>query len=244
MPAISENLGPWVMINDQRMPAEVEEELGTKDYISRTYINKDAASRPAQRSWDRAVQRARRTGEPVPDAEINRLAASALENDPYARVTLHVAYYTGSVDTVPHIPDRCMLGAGFEMSTRDAFTLDVPNEQAQDLMVSFRQFQQRDNSGAGNDLTNSVAYFFHVNGDYEHDAIVGVRKRLQDLFESHAYFAKVEVSVIAPTAEKEIDTAKAAMAGFLRDALPDIERVLPDWDTVKAEQDRVLADAD
>jgi exosortase len=30
-------------------------------------------------------------------------------------VTLHLAYYTGMIDTVPHVPERCMTGAGFQM---------------------------------------------------------------------------------------------------------------------------------
>lgn len=31
------------------------------------------------------------------------------------RVELHLAYYTGMIDTVPHVPERCMVGAGWEL---------------------------------------------------------------------------------------------------------------------------------
>lgn len=33
---------------------------------------------------------------------------------PPRRVQLHVAYYTGMIDTVPHVPDRCFIGGGFQ----------------------------------------------------------------------------------------------------------------------------------
>lgn len=31
-------------------------------------------------------------------------------------VELHAAYYTGMIDTVPHVPDRCLVGAGFTIT--------------------------------------------------------------------------------------------------------------------------------
>lgn len=30
-------------------------------------------------------------------------------------VNLHAAYYTGMIDTVPHVPDRCLVGAGWQI---------------------------------------------------------------------------------------------------------------------------------
>lgn len=33
---------------------------------------------------------------------------------------LHLAYYTGMVDTVPHVPERCMVGGGFQINTGTA----------------------------------------------------------------------------------------------------------------------------
>lgn len=40
-------------------------------------------------------------------------------------VTLHLAYYTGMIDTVPHVPERCMTGAGFQMVSDSK---DIPLE--------------------------------------------------------------------------------------------------------------------
>lgn len=39
------------------------------------------------------------------------------ETDPAAKIIeFHAAYYTGMIDTVPHVPDRCLVGAGFQIT--------------------------------------------------------------------------------------------------------------------------------
>jgi len=43
------------------------------------------------------------------------------------RVQLHIAYYTGMIDTVPHVPDRCFIGGGYSEGGHSAsipITLD------------------------------------------------------------------------------------------------------------------------
>jgi len=42
----------------------------------------------------------------------------ALEGEPRkGNVALHLAYYTGMIDAVPHVPDRCFVGAGLNITT-------------------------------------------------------------------------------------------------------------------------------
>jgi hypothetical protein len=36
------------------------------------------------------------------------------------RLELHAAYYTGMIDTVPHVQERCMVGAGFQLVSSGA----------------------------------------------------------------------------------------------------------------------------
>src|SRR5207253_2412975 len=38
---------------------------------------------------------------------------------------LHAAYYTGTIDTVPHVPDRCFVGAGWAI-VGGPWVRDVP----------------------------------------------------------------------------------------------------------------------
>ena len=53
-------------------------------------------------------------------AQVEELGTDRYLNRTYARdghpdngwIALHIAYYTGMIDAVPHIPDRCYEGAG------------------------------------------------------------------------------------------------------------------------------------
>lgn len=46
-----------------------------------------------------------------------------------ARLALHAAYYTNQIDTVPHVPDRCLVGAGFAKVAGPWF-VDIPLDTA------------------------------------------------------------------------------------------------------------------
>lgn len=231
---IAPTLGPWVQVSiDRRFPPDIEHELGTQEYIERQYVDTRHADPDVLAEWESADRKT--------DELRSKLLASVLRNDPMGLVRLHVAYYTGSVDTVPHIPDRCMLGGGFEMLDRGVATLPAkPLEDdtlgTRPLDVSLSRFQRPEGNGGAMRTTN-VAYFFEVNGDYEHDAITGVRKRLQNLFETHAYFAKIEVAVDVPgtTPDPDAALAKGRLADFLSHVLPNVEQCLPDWEQVKAQ---------
>lgn len=57
--------------------------------------------------------------------------AYALNNDPQRSVlTVHIAYYTGLIDAVPHIPDRCFVAGGFEpQSLPEIMPLDATDSR-------------------------------------------------------------------------------------------------------------------
>src|SRR5947207_1178907 len=59
---------------------EIEKELGTQNYVTRTYAEKSRAEGSAAR-----------------------------------RLEVHLPYYTGKVDTVPHVAERCLVGGGWEI---------------------------------------------------------------------------------------------------------------------------------
>jgi len=86
----------WTRLGSDRVEsAEVLEVLGTENYLSRDYIEKDP-------------------------------------KDPSRTVllALHGAYYTGGIDTVPHIPERCFVGGGLQQSISShsrALTIDTTN---------------------------------------------------------------------------------------------------------------------
>lgn len=68
-------------------------------------------------------------------------------------IELHSAYYTGMIDTVPHVPDRCLVGAGFTITgaTRNVpMNLDLSSwnterlEGSDEIVYSRRCYRTRD----------------------------------------------------------------------------------------------------
>lgn len=217
--ALPAEIGPWVQISiDIRLSAEQEADLRAQDYIQRIYADTRLAEPGVLARWRSADVKT-----PELREEMFRAVRS---KDAMGIMRLHVAYHTGAVDTVPHIPERCMLAGGFDPVGRTQAVLDAGGRN---LRTSFVQSEER--AGHAQPMTFNVAYFFQVNGDYEHDAITGVRRRLQDLSERYAYFAKVELMTQGPGADAA--ESQRAMADFLSHALPQIERVLPDWQSFR-----------
>lgn len=74
----------WRRVGDDRIePADVQDALGTENYVTRTIVR-------------------------------NRSS----QTDPVIAINFHAAYYTGMVDTVPHVPDRCFIGGGYQQGAR------------------------------------------------------------------------------------------------------------------------------
>src|SRR5690606_3547664 len=101
-----QTLGPWQMVStDVRINEEVEHALGTQEYIFRDYV--DSRVVPAD-----SIALIREM-----DIDRRRVALARIADDhPTAVVNLAVTYYTGLVDTVAHIPDRCYIADGYEPS--------------------------------------------------------------------------------------------------------------------------------
>ena len=146
---------------------------------------------------------------------------------PKAVVNVAVTYYTGMVDTVAHVPDRCYVASGYEPRPGENQNARwaIRGESAEPVEVRYINF---DDQAGGSNVTRSVAYFFHVNGHYESSPI-GVRTSLANLLQKHGYYAKVETMTLIRSAE---DSA-AVMTDFLSHAVPEIEKMLPDWDAVQ-----------
>lgn len=215
----------WKQVGaDEVMSTEMVEELGTRNYVSRRFIRKDAA---AGKTNDAMV------------------------------LDLHLAYYTGMVDTVPHIPDRCLVGGGWSIAgeTRvSPLKLDqdasvwirenVPEESG--VIYSARLGPMSSQPGLRVRLPRDAdriafrfnpythpkesrklyaGYFFIANGGHCHRA-EDVRLLAFRLTDSYAYYLKVQVSTHTADSEEEFVQAASSLVGEL---LPDIMRCVPDW---------------
>ena len=216
---IPARLGPWQQVTiDEPVDHAVQEELGTTLYVFRTYV--DTRRVPA-------VELARFDGQDSRGRA--RLAEQLQLSRPDAVVNMAVTYYTGMVDTVAHIPERCYVASGFVPRGHDVLSWPMGpdfagNDGRHELDVEAIAF---DDSVAGAGMTR-VAYCFCADGHWECDSL-RVRQRLQDLRAVHAFYAKVELrTVIADAAQ-----SNAVMADYLRSALPAVQKCLPDWDAVE-----------
>lgn len=213
----------WKQVGvDERMPDEVVQELGTQNYLTRMYIEKD----PPKGRPPRVMQ-------------------------------LHMAYYTGMVDTVPHIPDRCLVGGGWSIAgdteivplrldrDTDVWRLeDVPEEKGRVYSARLGPDSRRPGSRVRlprdadelkirvNPYTDPkqgrklyAGYFFIANGGHCSDAET-VRLLAFRLTDSYAYYLKVQFSSDSVDSTAEFGQAVSSLLGEL---LPDISLCVPDW---------------
>lgn len=220
---IPEVLGPWVMATDTRLSEEEEHALAATAYIQRQYVDSriiPKAQIDAIRKLDSAQDR-------------NRALGELYRRSPKALMSFHVPYYTGMADTVAHVPERCQVANGRDPENPATIRLpvfaNVPDRKS-DLQLRYVDFRDRDRSR--NEVSN-VAYVFQVNGAYESDHLGGVRARMQDIFQKHVYYAKIELMTHLGD---DTTTAQAVMADFLTYAMPEVEKCLPDWKAVTGKE--------
>jgi hypothetical protein len=222
---------------DRREQADVEEVLGTKNYISRVYVRKDSRSKKDGGS-----------GEGVP-----------------VRLDFHAAYYTGMIDTVPHVPDRCFVGGGLQIGgilgdlplplntaawvqdesvpehlAGKIFRVRLPNDfstapgvnvrlprDPKEIALRTMEFRSRD------EQPFYAGYFFVANGGWVSSA-EGVRLLAFDLRTKYAFYMKVQVTSVSGITSGE-QLAKEA-ASLLDGLLPELMLCVPDW--VEVEEGR------
>ncbi|MFI4917658.1 MAG: exosortase-associated EpsI family protein [Phycisphaerales bacterium JB060] len=220
VPAESEN---WRRVGPDRFESpEIEETLGTTNYVTRTYEEKN------------------------PEGDVPR------------RIDVHLAYYTGSIDTVPHIPERCFVGGGMQIGggtkvvsvplddsrwlpLRDApesmegraYTTTLArgrysNRPGQRVLLPLdpRDLQLRVTEFSVPGAPSLYAgYFFIVNGEHRSSA-EGVRLLAFDLKTDYAYYLKVQFN--SQRVESAEELAEIG-ADLLDDLLGELMLCVPDW---------------
>jgi len=223
----------WKQVNvDKPYSAEIEETLGTRNYINRVYLEKN----PAAGAMPRVIE-------------------------------LHAAYYTGQVDTVPHVPERCMVGAGMSITggpwrvplniNRSAWIVDEsatsdvraamdsgatiytarlgPMSRAPGVRVRMPR-RPEDISLLTTRFTDPRAgksiyagYFFVANGGIAGSA-EAVRQLAFDRRSVYAYYLKVQASSSQVNSQEELGEAASDL---LSELLPDLMLCVPDWVAVQ-----------
>lgn len=228
-------IGPWLQVTkDTPLDADTEHILGTSQYVNRIYV--DTRVLDLQQLEELKTQAGK---------ERAAMLATMQREHPQAVMSLGLYYYTGLVDTVAHIPDRCYIADGYDVSSYQTRTNQRfgTYPDGSDRVVSYNYINFEDQTGQQRESKN-VAYLFHVNGHYESSPL-GVRRSLQNLFERYGYYAKMELMTVSPSHADDPagqraaqDSSLAAMDSFLSVALPQFERCMPDWGKLHAKSEK------
>jgi hypothetical protein len=122
----------------------------------------------------------------------------AAPDDPLRFAHLFVTYYSGGADLVPHVPDICYLGAGYDPARpHETAEMDVRSWGAKSAALPLKvcTFAK---SALFDRREITVVYTFACNGRFAADAHQ-VRIILSDLTTTYAFFSKVEASFFAGT---------------------------------------------
>lgn len=222
--SLPRELPTWVREGvDHIEEAEVQAVLGTDNYVTRTYVRREA------------------------DASGRR-----------PRIQFHAAYYTGLIDTVPHVPERCFVGGGLQKarggSRRVALPLDTsrwsPDVTAPEGMAPLYRARTADQSRRvrlprdphGLEMLTSAydvagehvlraGYFFIANGGWTPEA-EGVRLLAFNLQDEYAYYLKVQFTSTDYATDEEF---AVGAAGLLDELFGDLMLCVPDWVRVLTE---------
>ncbi len=133
--------------------------------------------------------------------ELEDTEAAALSPTRYC--SLFITYYTGDPDRVPHVPEECFTGTGYQLFSRQEVTLTLDIDQAQiaglktnsgkpELSIRYLAFSSKNTNVWMSDLKFGVMYFFKVNGKFA-SGRAGTRAIMgENLFGTYSYFSKVE----------------------------------------------------
>ena len=155
----------------------------------------------------------------------------AATNSAVRRCMLFITYYR-LPDRVPHVPEECYAGSGFQRLASDRVTLEINNSAGFEKKIPGRYlvFVSTTSNFWQSDERFPVLYLFRVNGEYagsREEARIVLNK---NLFRKSSYFSKVEMifsqSSIAPPKEQAVKASEKLLAVIL----PILEgEHWPDW---------------
>jgi hypothetical protein len=219
---VPEHLGQWVQVSkDEPLDKELQATLATDKYVFRDYVDTKLVSPQDLAKFDG-----------LGSFERKKLAAIIQASNPRAVISMALTYYTGGVDTVAHIPERCYVADGYQPTeTPETLSWNMGpgrlGKTAANPNIDVRFINFEDQTGHGR-VTKRVAYFFFADGQYESDPL-SVRQTLGNLRFKHAFYSKVELMSIIP----DHDECAKIMSSFLTSAMPEIEKCYPDWKSVE-----------
>jgi hypothetical protein len=138
---------------------------------------------------------------------------------------LDITYYTGGLDTVPHIPEVCMVQGGSTLLGSDKVLFNLPNvESPWNSNGPFQraQYEVANNIGIRNHYCQY--YVFSLNGKPENDW-KKVRAELALPWKKYCYFAKIQF--VPLRAVSDVEQCDRDAEKFMTEVLPKVLEQLP-----------------
>jgi hypothetical protein len=153
------------------------------------------------------------------------------DNSTAEKFVLFITYYQ-LPDRVPHVPEECYAGGGFQRLASDSVTLEINNNAGvkRKLGAKYLVFGSLNADPWRRSEKFPVLYLFRVNGEYassREEARIALNK---NLFRKSSYFCKVELvfnqTLIPPKKEQVIKAGEKLLSVIL----PVLEtKHWPDW---------------
>jgi len=185
---------------------------------------------------------------------------------------LHMAYYTGQVDAVPHVPDRCMVAGGYVPLTAEPVTLsmnidmdawgedktsqldgapyptiekwDVLRKVNETIRLPFGDFELRSTEFSHPKLGDEHVFagYLFIANGKTTAYPERIRMLAFDPSAKYAYYCKIQFTTNGGS-QFTMEEFNALTSNFLSSALPEIMLCLPDWAEVgQAETEQPLSD--
>ncbi len=110
------------------------------------------------------------------------------DNSAVRYCSLFITYYE-LPDRVPHVPEECYMGSGFQKLASDSVTLELGTQK---IPARYLVFTSTDSDYWRKSTKFPVLYFFNVNKNYvnsREDARLTLNKNIRG---KHSYFCKIE----------------------------------------------------
>ncbi len=132
------------------------------------------------------------------------------DNSPVKRSMLFITYYE-LADQVPHVPEECYGGAGFQQVKSEAIELNTDVADIGLIEARYLVFARNSTSSWQSVSSFPIVYLFRINGEYANSREQARTILGKNIFGKRSYFCKIEIvfnqSRKLPTKEQSVKSA-------------------------------------
>jgi len=113
-------------------------------------------------------------------------------DSPVRNCSLFITYYP-LADKVPHVPEECYTGSGYQRQTSSSETITINKDDEENtIKVRYLEFGLKGENLLAKSMRFSVMYIIRVNDTYADNRNEARSVLAANLFSKHSYFSKVE----------------------------------------------------